>query len=94
MGSRGNIRAWGVPGRRVCDSPALPLPLPLVAAAEGLDPNPSALKAPENVDRPSRFPALPPLASALLVAADATPVPDAVAVVDGLLLFLPWWEWW
>ena len=57
----------GSPGSRVCASP------PAVAA--GFDPNPIALKTPENVDRPSRFAALPPVLSTPPAAAETGPGP-------------------
>ena len=71
----------GAPGRSVCDSPAA------AAVVEALDPNPKALKAPENVDLPSRFATLPPLATIPpLVAEEGT----EEELIRALLLFRPW----
>ena len=75
----------GAPGRSVCDSPAAAAAAAVVE--EDLDPNPKALKAPENVDLPSRFATLPPLATIPPLVAE---VGTEEELTRALLLFRPW----
>ena len=80
-----------VPGSSVCVSPPAAVDAPAPVVIEALDPNPKALNAPENVDRPSRFAVRPPEAStppAAMVVVE--PVVFEDEEVDVLLALRPW----
>ena len=78
-----------VPGSNVCVSPPAAVDAPAPDVIEAFDPNPKALNAPENVDRPSRFAVRPPVAS---TPPAAVVVPVVVDEVVGVLLALRPWE--